>query len=72
MKCESGWGSFLESEVKVMVDWLLRIVYEESLASAIGRACLKEIGYKSRWSSSSRRIIKLSSSIALCMLELHR
>ena len=32
-----------------IVDWLLKIVYEESIVSAIGRACLSEIGYKSRW-----------------------
>ena len=43
---ESGWGSYKEREVKVMVDWLLRIVYEESMVSDIGRACLIEIGYK--------------------------
>ena len=32
-----------------MEDWLLRIVCEESMVSDIGRACLREIGYKSRW-----------------------
>ena len=46
---ESGWNSFVEREVKCIVDWLLRIVYEESLVSDIGRACLMEVGYKSRW-----------------------
>ena len=46
---ESGWRSFAESKVKCIVDWLLRIVYEESLVSDIGRACLMEVGYKSRW-----------------------
>ena len=35
--------------MKYIVDWLLRIVYEESLVSDIGRACLMEVGYKSRW-----------------------
>ena len=30
--------SFAEREVKCIVDWLLRIVYEESLVSDIGRA----------------------------------
>ena len=49
MRGESGWSSFAEREVKCIVDWLLRIVYEESLLSDIGRACLMEIGYKSRW-----------------------
>ena len=39
---ESGWSSFAEREVKCIVDWMLRnrIVYEESLVSDIGRACL--------------------------------
>ena len=46
---ESGWSSFAEREVKCIVDWLLRIVYEGSLVSAIGRACLVKVGYKSRW-----------------------
>ena len=46
---ETGWSSFAEREVKCIVDWLLRIVYEESLVSDIGRACLMEVGYKSRW-----------------------
>ena len=41
--------SLAEREVKCIVDWLLRIVYEESLVSDIGRACLMEVGYKSRW-----------------------
>ena len=46
---ESGWSSFTEREVKCILDWLLRIVYEGSLVSDIGRACLAEVGYKSRW-----------------------
>ena len=49
VKGESGWSSFVESEVKYIVDWLLRIVYEESLVSDIGRAFLVEVEYKSRW-----------------------
>ena len=32
-----------------MVDWLLRIEYEESMVYDIGRVCMMEIGYKSRW-----------------------
>ena len=31
------------------MDWLLSILYEESLVSDIGRACLMGVGYKSRW-----------------------
>ena len=34
---ESGWSSFAERELKCIVDWLLRIVYEESLVSDIER-----------------------------------
>ena len=46
---ESGWRSFAVRDVKYIVDWLLGIVYEKSLVSDIGRACLMEVGYKSRW-----------------------
>ena len=49
MARESGWSSFAEKEVKCMVDRLLSIVYKERLVSDIGRACLIEIGYTSRW-----------------------
>ena len=35
---ESGWSSFAEREMKCIVDWLLRVVYEESLVSDIERA----------------------------------
>ena len=49
MRGESGWSSFAERDVKGMVDWLLRIVYEDSMLSDIGRACLMGIGYKSIW-----------------------
>ena len=31
MRGTSGWSSFTERDVKCIVDWLLRIVYEESL-----------------------------------------
>ena len=31
-----------------MVDWLLRIVPEENIVLDVGRACLMEVGYKSR------------------------
>ena len=33
-----AWSSFMEREVTCIVDWLVRIVYEESLVSDIGRA----------------------------------
>ena len=53
---ESGWSSFAEREVKCIVDWLLRIVYEERLVSDIGRACPMEVGYKFRWWASCNHI----------------
>ena len=55
---ESGRSSFTERDVKCFVDWLFRIVYEESMVSDvyeesmvsdIRRACLMEVVYKSRW-----------------------
>ena len=33
MRGESGWSSFVEREVKCIVDWLLMIVYQETLVS---------------------------------------
>ena len=45
LRGESGWSSFAEREVKGIVDCLLRIVYEDSLVSGIGRACLMENGF---------------------------
>ena len=31
------------------MEWLRKIVYKESMVSDIGRACHRDIGYKSRW-----------------------
>ena len=46
--------------VKCIVDWLLRIVYEETLVSDIGRACLMEVRYKSRcWQDAIMFVISL-------------
>ena len=46
---ETGWSTFEEREAKAMVKWMLRVVFEENMVSEIGRACLSEIGCKSRW-----------------------
>ena len=46
---ESGYSSFAEREVKCIADWRLWIVHEENPVSDIGRACLMEVRYKSRW-----------------------
>ena len=39
-----------------MVKWMLKLVFEENLVSEIGRACLIELGCKSRWWSRCRHI----------------
>ena len=36
---ETGWSTFEGREAKVMVEWMLRVVFEGNL---IGRACLIE------------------------------
>ena len=46
---ETCWSTFKEREAKVMVEWMLRVVFEDKLMSEIGRACLIETGCKSRW-----------------------
>ena len=39
-----------------MVEWMLRVVFEDNLMSEIGRACLIETGCKSRWGARCRHI----------------
>ena len=53
---ETGWSTFEERKAKAMVKWMLRVVFEENLMSEIGRACLVEIGCKSRWWARYRHI----------------
>ena len=53
---ETGWSTFEEREAKVMVEWMLRVVFEDNLMSEIGRACLIETGCKSRWWARCRHI----------------
>ena len=53
---ETGWSTFEERKAKAMVKWMLRVVFEENMVSKIGRACLIEIGRKSRWWSRCRHI----------------
>ena len=38
-----------EERAKALVKWMLRVVFKENMVSEIGRACLIEIGCKSRW-----------------------
>ena len=40
-----------------MLKWMLQVVFEENLVSEIGRACLIELGCKSRWWSRCRHNI---------------
>ena len=53
---DTGWGIFDEREAKVTASWLLRIVFSDNQMSDLGRACLLEIGCKSRWWARSRHI----------------
>ena len=56
-----------EREAKAMVKWMLRVVFEENL-SEIGRACLVEIGCKSRLWAQYRHICSKFGSIDLVNL----
>ena len=40
---ETGWSTFEERDANAMVKWMLRVVFEDNLMSAIIRACLVEI-----------------------------
>ena len=46
---KTGWSTLEEREAKVMVEWMLRVVFEGNLMSEIIRACLIETVYKTRW-----------------------
>ncbi|ELU05939.1 hypothetical protein CAPTEDRAFT_185937 [Capitella teleta] len=46
---ESGWSSFWEREVKAKVAFVVRVLEEDGLVARVGRACLMEIGVKSKW-----------------------
>ena len=51
---ETGWSTFEEREAKAMVNWMLKVVFEENQMSEIEGACLIELGCKSRrWSRCS-------------------
>ena len=53
---ETGWSTFEDREAKVMVEWILRLLFEDNLMSEIGRACYIETGCKSRWWGRCRHI----------------
>ena len=48
--------------------WMLRVVFEENMVSEIGRACLIEIGCKSRWWSKCRHICSTAGLLELVNL----
>ncbi|ELU04660.1 hypothetical protein CAPTEDRAFT_198113 [Capitella teleta] len=46
---ESGWSLFWEREVKAKVAFVVRVLEEDGLVARVGRACLMEIGVRSKW-----------------------
>ena len=70
---DTGWSTFEEREAKAMVKWMLRVVFKENMVSEIGRACLIDIGCKSRWWSRCRQptsggaVTVVSSCCANCV-----
>ena len=56
---------FSEIEVKGTVEWLLKIVYKESMVSDFGRAGLGKIGYKSGWCAGCSHLCE-----KFCLMEL--
>ena len=55
---ETGWSTYEEREANAMVK--LDVERSENMVSEIGRACLIEIGCKSRWWSRCRHICSKS------------
>ena len=53
---ETDWSIFEEREAEVMVEWMLRVAFEDNLMSERGRACLIETGCKSRWRGRCRHM----------------
>ena len=53
---ETGWSTFSEREAKAVSDWLLRMIFNRSVISEIGNACLVELGGKSRWWARCRHV----------------
>ena len=54
---ETGWTTFEEREAEVIVDWMLRVLFQDNLMSEIGRTCLIETGCKSRLWARCRYIM---------------
>ena len=59
---ETGWSSFKEREAKVKLDWMRRVIFENGIVSRIGRACVAELGTKSKW---WRRVDEIANMIGL-------
>ena len=53
---ETGWSTFEEREARMKMRLLRRIIDGENKVSEVGRACLMEIGKKSKWWSGVMRM----------------
>ena len=53
---ETGWSTFAEREAKVKLEWVLRVIYEDSMVSKVGRASLSEVGTSTGWWARVRYI----------------
>ena len=67
---ESGWSTIEEREAKVMVEWMLRVVFEDNLM--FGKTCLVETGCKSSWWTGCRHICNKFGLMGLVNLILLR
>ena len=46
---ETGWSTFAEREAKAKMSYMSKVVFGNGNVSEIGRACVMELGCKSRW-----------------------
>ena len=53
---ETGWSTLEDRKAKVIVKWMLRVMFEDNFMSEIGIVCLIETGCKLRWWSRCRHI----------------
>ena len=56
---ETGWSTFEEREAKVMVEWMLRVVFEDNLMSEDRQSMMIETGCKSIWWAKCRNVLGL-------------
>ena len=65
MSGETGRSTFKEREAKSKIKWLMRVAFSEAVVAEIGRACLLEVGLKSKW---WKRVKYLCEKTELCEL----